>query len=115
MANTKTISEPKGIYIRELMEERGLKNKDIAEAMGTSDVNVSRLLSGQRGLDLEWLHAFARALDVPTWKLFQVPTDHKKASGESEVKALLRRIDGLPEEAINPLWRLISGYIEDAE
>jgi transcriptional regulator with XRE-family HTH domain len=114
MANTKTTSELKGVYIKDLMEAKGLKNKDVAEAMGTSDVNVSRLLSGQRGLDLDWLNSFARALEVPLWKLFQPPTDHKKASGEAEVKAVLRTIDGLPEEAINPVWRLISGYIEDA-
>jgi plasmid maintenance system antidote protein VapI len=115
MAATKTASEPRGIFIKELMEAKGLKNKDVAEAIGTSDVNVSRLLSGQRGLDLEWLHAFARALDVQTWQLFQPPTDHAKVSGEKEVKAILRRIDGLPDDAVNPVWRLISGYIEDAE
>ncbi|KNY13116.1 hypothetical protein AKG11_31085 [Shinella sp. SUS2] len=114
MANTKTTSEPKGIFIKELMEARGLRNKDIAEAIGTSDVNVSRLLSGQRGIDLDWLHAFARALDVPLWELFQPPGRNGKVSGEVEVKALLKRIDGLPEEAINHVWRLIAGYVEDA-
>ncbi|TAA54048.1 helix-turn-helix domain-containing protein [Shinella sp. JR1-6] len=115
MANTKTASEPKGIFIRELMEARGLKNKDVAEAIGTSDVNVSRLLSGQRGLDLDWLHAFARALDVPIWELFQPPGRNGKVSGEAEVKALLRRIEGLPDEAVSHVWRLIDGYVSDAE
>ncbi|WP_342242663.1 helix-turn-helix domain-containing protein [Ensifer sp. OTU672] len=114
MANTKTVSEPKGIFIKQLMEAKGLKNKDVAEAMGTSDVNVSRLLSGQRGLDLDWLHAFARALEVPIWELFQPPGRNGKISGEPEVKAHLRRIEGLPEEAVNHVWRLISGYLEDA-
>ncbi|WP_245488379.1 helix-turn-helix transcriptional regulator [Mesorhizobium sp. Pch-S] len=37
-----------------------------------------------------------------------------KVSGETAVKDLLRSIDKLPEAAINPLWRLISGYLEDA-
>lgn len=115
MANTKTASEPKGIFIRELMEAKGLKNKDVAEAIGTSDVNVSRLLSGQRGLDLDWLNAFARALEVPVWELFQPPGRNGKVSGEAEVKALLKKIDGLPEEAISHVWRLIAGYVEDAE
>lgn len=92
-----------------------MKNKDVAEKMGTSDVNVSRLLSGQRGLDLEWLHAFSRALEVPIWELFQPPGYNGKASGEAEVKALLRRVEGLPDEAVSHVWRLISGYVQDAE
>jgi transcriptional regulator with XRE-family HTH domain len=115
MANSKTATEPKGVFIKQLMEARGLKNKDVAEVMETSDVNVSRLLSGQRGLDLDWLTAFARALDVPLWELFQPPSLTGKVSGEAAVKAHLKKIDGLPDDAINPVWRLISGYIEDAE
>jgi hypothetical protein len=38
-----------------------------------------------------------------------------KVSGEEAVKALLSRIDGLPEAALQPLWRSIDGYIKDAE
>lgn len=114
MANMKTISRPQGIFIEELMEQRGLKKKDLAELMETSDANVSRLLSGQRGMDLDWLHAFAKALDVPVARLFQQPGATAKAKTEAEVKALLKRIDGLPADALNPVWRLISGYIEDA-
>lgn len=37
-----------------------------------------------------------------------------KVSGEVAIKDLLRTIDKLPEAAVNPLWRLISGYLEDA-
>ncbi|WP_342586165.1 hypothetical protein [Mesorhizobium hungaricum] len=37
-----------------------------------------------------------------------------KISGERAVKDLLRTIENLPEAAVNPLWRLISGYLEDA-
>lgn len=96
------------------MDERGLKNKDVAELMETSDVNVSRLLSGQRGIDIEWLHAFAKALNVHVSELFLPPSRDKKVSGESDVKALLRQIEGLPEDAVNPIWRLVVGYIEDA-
>ncbi|WP_105430189.1 hypothetical protein [Neorhizobium sp. T6_25] len=39
----------------------------------------------------------------------------KKISGEVEVKRLLAVIDGLPTEAVNPVWRMIDGYIKDAE
>jgi transcriptional regulator with XRE-family HTH domain len=115
MANTKTVSKPQGIFIEQLMEQKGLKNKDIAERMETTDATISRLLNGQRGLDLDWLHAFAKALDVPVARLFQEPGASTKAKTEPEVKALLKRIDGLPADALNPVWRLISGYIEDAE
>lgn len=36
-------------------------------------------------------------------------------SGEDAVKELLSRIKGLPEAALQPLWRSIDGYIKDAE
>lgn len=38
-----------------------------------------------------------------------------KVSGEEAVKELLSRIEGLPEAALQPLWRSIDGYIKDAE
>lgn len=38
-----------------------------------------------------------------------------KVSGEEAVKDLLSRIEGLPEAALQPLWRSIDGYIKDAE
>lgn len=38
-----------------------------------------------------------------------------KLRGKAAITAMLRRIDGLPEEAINPIWKLIAGYLEDAE
>lgn len=38
-----------------------------------------------------------------------------KVSGEEAIKDLLSRIEGLPEAALQPLWRSIDGYIKDAE
>ncbi len=38
-----------------------------------------------------------------------------KVAGEEAVKELLSRIEGLPEAALQPLWRSIDGYIKDAE
>ena len=93
---------------------RGLKNKDLAEKMETSDANISRLLNGERQITLDWLRDFAKALELPMWQLLMPPED-AEIYGEKQVKTALRRIRGLPEEAVNPLWRLISGYVEDAE
>ncbi len=39
----------------------------------------------------------------------------QKVSGEQAIKELLSRIDKLPEAALQPIWRLIDGYIKDAE
>lgn len=38
-----------------------------------------------------------------------------KVSGEEPIKDLLSRIEGLPEAALQPLWRSIDGFIKDAE
>ncbi|MEJ8308565.1 helix-turn-helix domain-containing protein [Agrobacterium larrymoorei] len=82
-------SKPEGIFIEELMEANKLKNKDVAEKMGTTDATISRLLNGQRGIDLDWLHKFAKALDVPLWKLFRRPGSDEPTSPEAALRSAM--------------------------
>ena len=41
--------------------------------------------------------------------------DEAKVSGERAIKTMLKRIDGLPDEAIEPVWIFIRAYLQDAE
>lgn len=49
--------------IRELRKARGLSTSALAELVGTSQVQISRLERGERGLTVEWMMNIAKALD----------------------------------------------------
>ncbi|MXN51877.1 hypothetical protein GR158_12165 [Shinella sp. AETb1-6] len=107
-----TDKQPDGVFIIERMETEGLNNKLIAEKMDTSDVNVSRLLTGKRGLDLGWLQAFAAALNVHVSELFLHPQrDMGRKASDEEILALLRRVPGLDDRGVELAFTVISNHL----
>lgn len=48
---------------RRIMAEKGLRNIDIAERLGVSEANISRLLRGDQNLKIETLHLLAAAIE----------------------------------------------------
>ncbi len=60
-----------GLEIKLLREQRKLSAKDLAEAVGLSPSQMSRLESGQRRVDAVLLSKIARALDVHPSHFFQ--------------------------------------------
>lgn len=50
--------------IKKLMEDRGISRDQLAEMLEVHPTTISRLIHGQRKLDLEWLEKFATALKV---------------------------------------------------
>ena len=60
-------------YVREWIAHLNLDQKRVAERMDTTEAQVSRLLSGQRRMTLEWLAAFAQALDRDIDELLRDP------------------------------------------
>jgi transcriptional regulator with XRE-family HTH domain len=53
------------LQIRHLMRVKKLRNLDIAERLGISEANVSRLLRGNQNLKLDTLYSLADALNEP--------------------------------------------------
>ncbi|MGE4613744.1 MAG: helix-turn-helix domain-containing protein [Planctomycetota bacterium] len=60
-----------GDLIRSLREEKGVTAKDLAERIGLSASQMSRLESGQRRVNSEVLARIARALEVTPSELFE--------------------------------------------
>jgi HTH-type transcriptional regulator/antitoxin HigA len=58
--------------IRFRMEERGLRQKDLAPMLGGAN-RVSEVLSGKRSLTLAMVRAIHRVLDIPAELLVQEP------------------------------------------
>lgn len=56
--------------IKELMKARGLSRDDLAEAIGAHPVTLSKLMSGARRLNSDWIEKIAAALQVAPEALF---------------------------------------------
>ncbi len=55
--------------IKELCEERGLTQKELAEKLGITDISLNKTLRGEYP-QLQTLEKIARQLDVEVWQLF---------------------------------------------
>lgn len=57
--------------IRSLREARGWSQSELARRVGTSQVEISRLETGERKLTEDWMRRLANALDVRPVHLFE--------------------------------------------
>lgn len=102
-------------FTKMLRKRKNWTQERLAQEAGLSTTAVHNLEAGKNGFTDKTLKALADALGCEPWQLLVEPSAAKLLSGERQVKQVLGQIDGLPEEAVNHVWRLISGYIEDAE
>lgn len=109
------------LYIDDWMKTKpGLDRKGLAKLMNTAPSNVTKKLQKPDAIDIDWLTRFANALGCAVEDLFRAPddayeTDPHKATTESEIKALLRRIDRLPPNKINMIFLLIEGMRQPSD
>jgi len=50
------------MQVRQIMHEKGLRNVDLAERLGVSEANISKLLKGDKNLQLDTLYLLADAI-----------------------------------------------------
>jgi transcriptional regulator with XRE-family HTH domain len=60
-----------GIRIRSLREEQGLSQVQLGERAGMDHKTVSRYENGLRDFGIDEAALLARALGVPSWRLFR--------------------------------------------
>lgn len=75
------------LYIKEIMEEKGLSIIDLAEKLGISRQAVKKQIEGK--LLVETAARIAKALDVPLWRLF-APDSVKDTVEENDFCAFIR-------------------------
>lgn len=65
--------------IREILQEKGMTQKELAAKCGMSPINLSYFLNGRQGVTFKRLGLIADALGVPLWRLFKAPDDIAEA------------------------------------
>lgn len=65
----------KGLRIKEIMQEKGITQKKLAEDIGVAEISLSRSLRGNPTLDT--LERIATALNVPITELFNAGTNEE--------------------------------------
>lgn len=92
------VVEKKELYVklRELREAKGVKNREIVEALGVSEPAVSQWMNGTVRPNPENLKALAVFFNVPVAYLNGINEDN-----EEEIDKLIDRIDTLQAEIAN--------------
>jgi transcriptional regulator with XRE-family HTH domain len=108
-----------GNRMRTYRLEAGLTLEQLAERMGTSVQQVSRLEKGQRKLTQDWMLRAAAALGIPPAALFdtaQPPDVGEMVKDRSEISLLRfwRDLDGSQRELFVKMLGAESGEIDDA-
>ena len=92
----------KGLRIKEIMQEKGITQKKLAEDIGVAEISLSRSLRGNPTLDT--LERIAAALNVPITELFNAGTneeltaliqhkgDYYKATTIAELEGIVGKI-----------------------
>ena len=96
-----------GLEIKLLREQQQLSAKELAERVGLSPSQMSRLESGQRRVDAVLLSKIARALDVHPSYFFSGFEDKDAEAREHESKRALREPPLMVSSAPSQLGKLI--------
>lgn len=77
-----------GLRIKEIMQEKGITQRKLAEDIGVAEISLSRSLRGNPTLDT--IERIATALNVPITELFS--TDKQELCGHVEYKGTVYTI-----------------------
>ena len=59
--------------IHEILEEKGLKQKDLAERLGKSEAEISKWMRGTHNFTIDTLTSIEAALDAPILQVYHHP------------------------------------------
>lgn len=76
--------------IRELRKAQKLTQQQLAEKVGISYTHLGRIENGERGLDMEYIPAFAEALGVKPYEI--LPKEWQPEEISPEEREILRMI-----------------------
>ena len=71
--------------LKEIMEEKGVPNVELARMLDYSTVAISNMVTGKTFPSLKTLDKIAGLLGVPTWQFFVEPKEVQQAERETSV------------------------------
>jgi transcriptional regulator with XRE-family HTH domain len=75
------------LRIKEILNEKGMTSKELAEKMGKSKQYISNILTGGKGMSIATLVEIAKILDIEFRDLFAFTRDnHSEINGYIKVK-----------------------------
>lgn len=74
------------LRIKEILIEKGMTSKELAEKMGKSKQYISNILTGGKGMSIATLADIAKILDVEFRDLFAVTGNHSGINGYIKVQ-----------------------------
>lgn len=77
------------IRLKEIMDSKKMKSKDLANQLGVTKQTISNMLNGRVMPSLETINKIAEILKVPMWQIFADPNEVCKAQpsqGELTIK-----------------------------
>lgn len=70
------------LRIKEILKERNMTGKSLAESMGKAPQYISNIINGGKGVSINSLEEIAKHLDVPISSLFADYNEGNGASGQ---------------------------------
>lgn len=95
---TKKISEKNNIYL--LRQKKGLTQRQIAEAIGTTATQISKLENGERKLAPEWLERLSVALNCTKAELLGEEQPQPLTEREKAFLEVFRRLNERQQDGI---------------
>lgn len=83
--------------IKELRKLRKMTQQELAKLIGVSQVQIGRLESGERGLDISDLPIIAKALNVEPWELLPKDMQPNISPEEQEILRTIRKVKSANE------------------
>ena len=81
--------------LKQVMDARGVKNIDLANALGISKSAVSNWMSGRNSIDIDHIPSICKLLDIEPGALFDDNSEHSRMLNKDEMRLLnaYRRMD----------------------
>lgn len=103
------------LRLRELLDENGWSQKELAKRCGTTAATISRWLSGTNIADVQGVISIAKAFNVTTDYLLGISSDRNKA--DKWLSAEKRFITDIYERAKSEdkyvVWALLQRYLKN--
>lgn len=106
-----------GKILKQLLDDRGISQKWLADAADTKEATISRYVTGvNKSSRLDILVNIARSLDVSTdYLLGLTDIPQFKSETTSEERILLSAFRKASERDINVIWSLLEPYLSPNE